>query len=569
MKKTILLLCIVMASMMANAVSLPTIYVNAGTGSDVTGTGTDILPVKTFSKAILLVGAQTTEIILAPGIYMETFISDLKVACPNLTIKGDNAANTIIDGSGISASNGRILKTTNAAYTGAAAGNNLTIRNLTFRKAGYGTNGLDAGGGAIYYAQSGTAKNNLTLENVVFEDNKVGIATSTAPRNGAALYFTANNLTINNCYFKNNNAGIGTTGISANTCGGAIFILSLATTNQGVFATISNTTFDGNEANQSGGAVEVSNFSYVGGGSTPTVSIKDAGAPNSYVKFTNCTFVNNKVRTNPVLGTDADAVTGTAIHANTQTTASFIYDFTLANCTFANNIGGSTSVAGGIGTAPYESKSTVDFDGTNWATAKFVNNIINTTATANCGSALMVNAATGGTKITGSNNIIESVHANITDASFYTAGANATNVASTLTNNSTASVFAVPYLELATGSSAIDAGVNTFGTPEIVPTLDVRANAIENTTKDLGAFEYVIPVATALNSLSAANAFTVAQSGANFTVNGIADAAYAVYSVNGSQVSTGVIKTGMFNMNANKGIYLLKVNGKVAKFTVQ
>jgi hypothetical protein len=68
---------------------------------------------------------------------------------------------------------------------------------------------------------------------------------------------------------------------------------------------------------------------------------------------------------------------------------------------------------------------------------------------------------------------------------------------------------------------------------------------------------------------SAANTFTVAQLGANFTVNGIADAAYTVYSVSGSQVATGVIKAGNFQMNANKGIYMLKVNGQVAKFSVR
>jgi hypothetical protein len=74
---------------------------------------------------------------------------------------------------------------------------------------------------------------------------------------------------------------------------------------------------------------------------------------------------------------------------------------------------------------------------------------------------------------------------------------------------------------------------------------------------------------TAINSSSAANTFTVAQSGANFTVNGIADAAYTVYSVSGSQVAIGVLKAGNFKLNANKGIYLLKVNVQVAKFSVR
>jgi hypothetical protein len=96
----------------------------------------------------------------------------------------------------------------------------------------------------------------------------------------------------------------------------------------------------------------------------------------------------------------------------------------------------------------------------------------------------------------------------------------------------------------------------------------VRRADIASTTKDLGAYEFN-GVPNSLNSLSAANTFSIAQTGANFTVNGIADATYAVYSVNGSQVATGVIKAGMFNMNANKGIYLLKVNEQVAKFSVR
>ena len=62
----------------------------------------------------------------------------------------------------------------------------------------------------------------------------------------------------------------------------------------------------------------------------------------------------------------------------------------------------------------------------------------------------------------------------------------------------------------------------------------------------------------------------VSQVGNSFSVNGAADAAYAVYNVTGKKVAAGVLSNGKMNLNvARNGIYLLNTNGKVAKFVVK
>lgn len=62
---------------------------------------------------------------------------------------------------------------------------------------------------------------------------------------------------------------------------------------------------------------------------------------------------------------------------------------------------------------------------------------------------------------------------------------------------------------------------------------------------------------------------SVIQNGTSFTVNGSENAPYAVYSVNGSLVANGQVVNGKMNLNLNKGIYVLKTNGQVAKFAVK
>lgn len=492
MKKTLLLIGIFSASMMLNAAN---IYVSP-TGSDLLGDGSQALPVKTFSKGVGAAKVGVDTIFIAAGTYMETTIANILASCPNLVIKGAGAKATIIDGSGIGIANGRILKNNNG--TAQTTSNNTTIMDLTFTGAGYGALGINAGGGAIYFTQQGTAKNNLTLERVIFDDNWVGPTTLGTPKNGGALYFNGNNLTIKDCYFKNNKAkgSVVGTGVSN---GGAIFITPVPLGN-GTYVNISNTTFEGNEAGLGGAAVTLSNSIWSGNPAAIVFAAKGATAPNSTFSMTNCTFLNNKATVNPKSATDTKSAIGVAFTANTglAATPSFVYDISIANCTFADNIGGSSDLDGTGAATTDVSKSTIEIDGTQFSTATLVNNIVNVPVAGNCGNALMASDATKGVKFLGTNNIIHSISTTITDAVLTTAkaanknsiGANATNVASVLTDNSTASVFAVPYLELSAGSTAIDAGVSSFGTPEIVPTNDVTGALFADASKDCGAFEF-------------------------------------------------------------------------------
>jgi hypothetical protein len=445
------------------------IYVNTS-GSDA-GTGTLSAPYKTFSKALKMVGTGTTEVYLAAGTYLETVPDTLNSTASTVTIRGENAKTTIIQ----QTTAGKRIFINGSAHR--ASNNSLTIQDVTFK------NGTFTGGGgaAINYQETAGFKNNLTLERVVFEGNTV-TTSNTTTQNGGALTFTGNNLTVNNCYFKNNKviSGAAATGSGLTSAGGAIYIVNTVpvggVNHTGVFVNINNTTFEGNSAVSKGGAISVAN-----------INAKDATAANSYVKCTNCTFFNNKVTKNPTTTTETDIVTGSAFSAVTSSATSvMIYDFAFVNCTFSGNKGGSADGS----TSVNESKAVIDIDGKQWETATFVNNIINSSSTANCGASLMANVATGGTKIMGSNNIIESVYTTyISEPAFYTSGANATNMDAVLTDNSTSTFFAVPYLKIGAASLAINFGINSFGTPNIIPTTDVR-NVGNTDNKDAGAYEY-------------------------------------------------------------------------------
>ena len=498
------------------------VYIST-TGNDANDGLTIGNPVLTFSKGISLVSANTTDVYVAAGTYNETATATLNAVTSSVTIHGDNAKTTIIQQTTAAT---RIM-VNGTAHRG--SNNSLTIQDMTFKGGSY----TGGGGAAINYQETAGYKNNLTLNRVIFEGNTVTTSGSTT-QNGGALTFAGNNLTVNDCYFKNNSvvSGAAATGNGLISAGGAIYITNSAAVgsiyHDGVFVSINNTTFDGNSAVSKGGAILAASSSN-----------RNVSAPNSYVKCTNCTFINNKATKNPTSSAETEIVTGSAFSASTSTNSvTMIYDFVFTNCTFMNNKGGGTD---GSGTSVYESKATIDVDGTQWTTATFVNNIINTTSTANCGAALMVNSATGGSKISATNNIIQSVYTTyITDACLNgsavsnnnSIGSDATNVASTLTDNSTGSVYAVPYLILNSGSSAIGIGVGTYGSPNIVPSTDARGQAIVG-IKDLGAYESPFnPTISITGTLSAVN-----------TNYGTASTSPTTFSVSGTEMLAGILVT--------------------------
>lgn len=433
------------------------IFVSPG-GNDSNDGLTENSPLQTFLKAIEVVNnssGEITEIRLAAGTYIESGASaTLSSTVPNLTIRGESAKTTIIKREG----EGRIINTTDAYLT---SSNNLTIRDLTLKDATV----TNMQGAAIYFSRTGNMSNNLTLERVVFENNTINSGTATS--NGGAFFFNGNQLTVTDCYFKNNKVmKVGTN----NPQGGAVTLATVASTN-GLFASFTNTTFEGNEAYLSGGAVFFNN-----------VGARLDTSPNSYVNFVNCSFLNNKA-TNT-------GTTGGALNLTSGTTTSYhLMNYKIINCTFLNNSSAGTS-----------SKSTITLNGNRYESAVLVNNLIIPLSSASSGDILATNQATN-EKLKGSNNLIGgSISTSYINSSFFRADSVVNknlvgwredfNINSSLTDNSTETIYAVPFLAVNSGSKAIDFGVNSYDSPNVVPANDVRGVAVYGTAKDIGAFEY-------------------------------------------------------------------------------
>ena len=439
------------------AIEQKAVYVSPG-GNDTNDGLTESTPFKTFAKAIEIVNnsnGEIAEIILAAGTYTESGASvTLSNPCPNLVIRGESAKTTIIKRDG----EGRIINTSDSYLT---SSNNLTIRDLTLKDATV----TNQQGAAIYFSRTGNTNNNLTLERVVFENNTINSGTATS--NGGAFFFNGNQLTVTDCYFKNNRVlKVGTN----NPQGGAVTLATVASTN-GLFATFTNTTFEGNEAYVSGGALFFNN-----------VGARLETSPNSYVNFVNCTFLNNKA-TNT-------GTTGGALNLTSGTTATFhLMNFKIINCTFLNNSSAGTS-----------SRNTMTINGNRYESAIMVNNLMVPLSSASSGDIFGTNQTTN-EKLKGSNNLIGgSITTSFINSSFFRTDSVANknlvgwredfNINPALTDNSTETIFAVPFLAINPGSKAIDFGVNSYDSPNVVPAKDVRGVAVYDSVKDIGAYEY-------------------------------------------------------------------------------
>jgi hypothetical protein len=124
---------------------------------------------------------------------------------------------------------------------------------------------------------------------------------------------------------------------------------------------------------------------------------------------------------------------------------------------------------------------------------------------------------------------------------------------------------AVTWTTNSTQGSTIDASTGLFTASNNDETVIITA------TTDYGYFgTKTINVSTVsgLNNAST-NAVRILQNTTNYKVLGIEDTAYTVYSITGSLISIGNIENGIFRMNANKGVYVLKANGKVVRFIVK
>ncbi len=230
------------------------IYVST-TGNDTTGDGSQINPYKTIKQGMTLISQKGT-LHIANGTYLENNIQ----ITSDMTIKGENQQNTVINGN----------KSGNTIFT-ITSGINVTIINLTL------TNGLvlesSAGvgyGGAIFNY------GNLTINNSIFTNNTVNY--------GGGAIFNHGILTANNSTFIDNTAD----GYNGAT-GGAIY-------NEAGILNLNNCTFKYNNADGYGGAIgnggtlNVNNSNF-----TNNTAYNDGGAIYNVrtLNVNNCTFTNN------------------------------------------------------------------------------------------------------------------------------------------------------------------------------------------------------------------------------------------------------------------------------------
>jgi hypothetical protein len=123
---------------------------------------------------------------------------------------------------------------------------------------------------------------------------------------------------------------------------------------------------------------------------------------------------------------------------------------------------------------------------------------------------------------------------------------------------------------IATLSDYVTAGFNID--PVIGSNYVATASVYNNAGSDGKTIGYVgpngIPTAIKNQTQTASKALSVIQNGTSFTINS-PNAPFAVYATSGSQVANGQLVNGTMNLNLNKGIYILKSNGQVAKFAVR
>jgi len=461
MKKTYFLFFLILGLVVQ--INASTVYLKT-TGDDLNDGLTPETAVATFSQAVKLANdseGDVNTIDIEAGEYIhDGLAATLDKVIPNLVIRGESAMTTIIRKTGP----GRILN----AYQSTAK--TVTVQDLTFCD----TDHSNAFGGAMAFVADKNTETNepgyasLTLERVIFENNK--LTSGDGQSHGAALFFRGNQLIVRDCYFKNNQTIKGPKNNAAN---GAAVYMRPAELCDSINASFINTTFAGNSsANQAGGVF------------SDNVVAPAGERPNSKIKFVNCTFFNN---TTAATGD----VSGPAMHLLTANEAEkYYFDIQIVNCTFASNKGdnGSNLIT----------KQAVAIAGSR-CNVQLVNNIFaphpdNTGETTSIGANQL-----SGERIVASNNIIESIHTQITSSYLNDNAEDNQNLIGPredifldeqLTDDSTPSEFKVPYLRLNEGSKAIDFGVDTYGDPNIVPASDVRGNLKMGTSKDLGAFEF-------------------------------------------------------------------------------
>jgi hypothetical protein len=230
-----------------------TIYTNSSTGNDVSGTGANAAPYRTFNKAYT--AAASGDTIDLSGTFGWTDASETGDAgitgytlAKNITVRGNASSSAIVQAATAANTADRRVFTISSGYT-------VYMLNLTIRY-GYVNTGVNYdGGGGI--KNSGT----LILDGCSVLQN----ATYTSTQSGGGIFNDIGTLTVDNCTISNNS----TVGYGAGICHG--------TTNNAYAAgtmTLSNSTITANTGSQRAGGLMVT-------------------CCNQTIKITNCTFYSN------------------------------------------------------------------------------------------------------------------------------------------------------------------------------------------------------------------------------------------------------------------------------------
>lgn len=521
------------------------IYVSTS-GND-TNLGTNISPYATLAKATSMVSEDGATIHVASGTYI---FSNTAVLNPyTQTIEGASAISTVFDGN-------NTVSLLDGFSTLHNSGKTITIKQLSFKNGSMtDVANVKDGGAAISIG----VKTNLYLEDCVFEKN---IATSTATGHAGAIYFCGNSITVNRCFFDQNTSA--STGVQG--YGGAITVRHLFNTDNGtthmVFgatqAVIKNSTFYKNAAFSKGGAI------YFNKQLDAKLDADDA----TFV-VQNCTFLEN---------TSSGGTTGTnslqhgsaiALSSGSNSTNNKDQTIILTNNTFCNNAMLSAGSVSG--------KNAVLLEGFRY-TAYLANNLI--TSNASNGESLYANQAAP--MEYGMNNIIDKINANINGTDFTTDATTKNNAVTTisatdlklnslLTGYPLVSTFSIPYLEVASGSSAINGGtnsylINTIANPapaaavEYILQSDILGTVIQNSTRDIGSFEFSTSTVVK-NNIEDTHKMINESTGVRITHLNMNDK-IAIYNVNGMLMYRKISTADQVLIPlVNKGLYVISING--------
>ena len=156
-----------------------------------------------------------------------------------------------------------------------------------------------------------------------------------------------------------------------------------------------------------------------------------------------------------------------------------------------------------------------------------------------------------------------------TTANYFGTGGNLMTKCGVFFNGAENTMFADNMMDATTLRTDPKLDANGFATAAEYVDAGTDGNSIGFYEPLVGLTVEVVNVTTGLFTPRSASTIILAQKGNEFIVRGIEDAPYTVYSVNGTQLVSGNIVNGTMNFNLNKGIYLLKTNGQMAKFAVR